>query len=69
MANAGWANVGFWDRLVRVVLAVAGLMSGRWLGFSPTAAAAAEVLGFALLVTALLAWDPVYALLSRDTRH
>lgn len=69
MANTGWANVGFWDRLARVVFAVAGLVSRRWLGFVPSAATAAEVLGFALLVTALLAWDPVYALLSRSTLH
>lgn len=68
MDTEGWGNVGPWDRLARIVVGVTALVGAGWLGVAPAATAAIEVLAFAVLATGMLGWDPIYALLRRETR-
>jgi hypothetical protein len=63
-----WGNVAVWDRLLRVLIGVVAVLGARQLGAAPAATVAIEVLGIAMLATAVLGWDPIYALLRRGTR-
>ena len=61
-------NQAPWDRLLRIVIGVATIYVG-WIG-SPDGlvGAALRVFGPVPLLTGLLGWDPLYALLGIATR-
>jgi len=62
-------NEASWDRIVRVVLGIvllylgwAGVVTGGWGLFL-------KVIGFVPLITGLIGWCPIYALLKTGTQH
>jgi DUF2892 family protein len=69
MTNAqGFTNLAVWDRVFRVVLGGfmlyagwSGLVTGVW-------AVALETFGWVPLVTGLVGWCPVYAMLGISTQ-
>lgn len=62
------SNVATWDRWLRLLLALLGLLLIVLVDLPPTADVSIEVLALAAGATALLRWDPVYAILGRGTR-
>jgi len=62
------SNVQLWDRLLRIALGIAMLILG-WLGDSEAWAFALRVFGFFPLITGLMGWCPVYALLRVGKKH
>ncbi len=64
-----WRNLGQWDRAVRVILGLALLAVGFSGAVSGVGGVALSILGWLPLVTGILAWDPIYALLGTRTRR
>ncbi len=62
------SNQALWDRLLRVAIGLTLIYVG-WVGF-PTglSGAALRVFGPIPLVTGLLGWDPLYAILGLSTK-
>ena len=64
---AAFINEGGWDRIARIVLGTFLLLLG-WSGMiGGTAGLALKIVGFLPLVTGLVGWCPLYALLGIST--
>ena len=62
-----WRNLGPLDRAIRGLVCVAMFVAG-WAGLLPQPwSAALEIFALPGVLTALLGWDPVYALLGVST--
>lgn len=67
--NMSYRNISNLDRLVRILLGAFMLAAG-WSGFVPGVwGIALKVFGWVPLVTGLIGWCPVYALLGIRTRR
>ena len=64
-----WRNVATWDRALRVGLGLALLGAGFSGAVDGLGGVALCILGWLPLVTGILAWDPIYALLGTGTRR
>jgi hypothetical protein len=60
-------NEGMWDRIIRIVLAVA-LGYAAWVVWPGTAAMAFLVIGAIALVTGVVGWCPMYTLFRTSTK-
>jgi len=62
-----WRNVGTVDRVIRAVVCLTMFAVG-WEGYLPQPwSAALQIFALPGVLTALLGWDPVYALLGIST--
>jgi hypothetical protein len=62
-----FVNEGVWDRLIRLVIALA-LGYAAWMTWPGTAAIVYAVIGAIAFVTGLVGWCPVYALFGFSTK-
>jgi hypothetical protein len=62
-----FTNEGVWDRVIRILLAVA-LGYAAWITWPGTAAIVFLVTGVIALVTGLVGWCPLYALFDISTK-
>lgn len=64
-----FVNVANWDRAARIVVGLVMLYLG-WFGAGDGLwAAALRIFGFLPLLTGVIGWDPVYALLGWKTKR
>ncbi len=62
-------NQARWDRLLRVALGASMLTAGLWVVPEGLLGAVLRVFGLIPLVTGLLGWSPLYAILGWSTLH
>lgn len=62
MENTIWSNIGSYERTVRVMLGFALLVVSLEIPFQPLELAVLYLFDFYLLLTALMAYEPLYAL-------
>lgn len=62
-----FANVAAWDRAARIVVGIALLAVGALGVVGGAAAVACKLFGWVPLLTGLLGWSPLYALLGIST--
>lgn len=64
-----WINEAGWDRALRILAGAAMLLLG-WMGFvGGTAGVVLRWFGFVPLLTGLVGWCPLYALVGMNTRR
>ena len=64
-----FVNEAVWDRVVRILIGLAMVYLG-WFGTGEgILAAALRIFGFLPLLTGVIGWDPVYALLGFKTKR
>jgi hypothetical protein len=64
-----FANLSPLDRLLRVLSAIAVLVVGVWIAEDAMWRACLQAFGWIPLLTGVLGWDPLYALLGWNTRR
>lgn len=62
-----FANEGMWDRLIRVLIAIA-FGYAAWMTWPGAAPIVFLVIGAIALVTGLVGWCPIYALFNISTK-
>ncbi|MEZ5331837.1 MAG: DUF2892 domain-containing protein [Thermoanaerobaculia bacterium] len=63
----GWSNEASWDRVFRVLLGAAMLAAGLFRALPEPWNTALVVFSFVPLVTGIMGWCPLYALLGVST--
>ena len=62
MENTTWNNIGSYERSIRVMLGFAIVIASLAIPFQPSELAKLYLFDFYLLLTALIGYEPLYAL-------